>query len=431
MINQPGALRVSEKPDGDSPEAGDSPRTKSVKNSFIPKQAMINTSCVQFSETRNAPNQPAPDIDFLVSSPQGDLPPDENRWHLPLEGDQNTISYREYFYAIRDFILHDSSTPLVQAASHMLDAEIGPHDLKKAVIRSEKHGVHYHPASVEAFYHQGRIKCCLNLAVHERGKKQLEHEAGVLRLLDHKFGLPYLPRPYFQGRFNSMFFLVAEWFEGCHEFHLSLDHAGRQRLKLWDYDDGPRFLPPEQCFEIYRRIAFILTSYYDPESTAQIYPWHHAAGDFVAGIREQEGLPAQVRVRLTTARGYTSLVDMTAGNLSGSIIGLFHFFLNLTIRMRLDRLDGVGETVWADDLCLEASVQGFFDALKNRPVSGSHLPSADVFLEVLKSFSPGELRRACPPILETCQEIEDLPIILPHLDEHIDKLHTLIQSYDL
>ncbi len=376
-------------------------------------------------------NQPAPDIDFLVSSPQGDLPPDESRWHLPLEGYPDIISYREYFYVIRDFILQDSFAPLVQAASRMLDAEIAPHDLKKAVVRSEKHGAHYHPASVEAFFHQGRIKICLNVAVHESGNYQLEHEAEVLGLLHHKFGLPHLPRPYYQGRFNSMFFLVAEWFEGYHEFHLSLDHAGRQRLKLWDYDHGPKFLSPEQCFEIYRRIAFILTSYYDPESTAQIYPWHHAAGDFVAGIREQEGLPAQVRVRLTTARGYTSLVDMTAGTPSGSLIGLFHFFLNLSIRMRLDRLDGVGESAWADDLCLEAFVRGFFDVFKSSPGSGSLLPSADYFLEVLRSFSPGELRRACLPILETCQETEDLPIILPHLDEHIDKLHTLIQNLSL
>ena len=49
---------------------------------------------------------------------------------------------------------------------------------------------------------------------------------------------------------------------------------------------------------------------------------------------------------------------------------LFFFLLNLTLRIRLDRLDGVGEIAWADEGCLSSAFDGFFLALEEKVERG-------------------------------------------------------------
>jgi hypothetical protein len=39
------------------------------------------------------------------------------------------------------------------------------------------------------------------------------------------------------------------------------------------------------------------------------------------------------------------------------------FFANLTLRNRIDRLDGTGKLAWADDAAVAATVDGFYRAL--------------------------------------------------------------------
>ena len=59
-----------------------------------------------------------------------------------------------------------------------------------------------------------------------------------------------------------------------------------------------------RSIEVYRQAAFILTLYYDVETFEQIFPWHHAAGDFV--VKADEGA---VDVRLVTARQYAPMIE--------------------------------------------------------------------------------------------------------------------------
>ena len=88
-----------------------------------------------------------------------------------------------------------------------------------------------------------------------------------------------------------MSFLLEDWFEGYHEFHISKDNEGKQQLKLWDFDHGYKNLSQEQSFEIYKKASKILTLYYDLEDFSQIFPWHHAAGDFVVKIEDEKNPP--------------------------------------------------------------------------------------------------------------------------------------------
>ena len=78
---------------------------------------------------------------------------------------------------------------------------------------------------------------------------------------------------------------LAEWLEGFYEFHLSRDPAdGKQKLVLWDSAQSDHYLPDWAANKIYKKIAYLLTWYYDLKTFAQIHPWHLAAGDFIARI---------------------------------------------------------------------------------------------------------------------------------------------------
>ena len=93
---------------------------------------------------------------------------------------------------------------------------------------------------------------------------------------------------------------LADWFDGFHEFHLSIDpQSGRQGMVVWDTDAAPFYLSEQQQAEVYRQVAFLLTRAYDPDTTEQIYPWHHASGDFILSVRR-----ASVELRLITVRQY-------------------------------------------------------------------------------------------------------------------------------
>ncbi len=374
-----------------------------------------------------------PKITYLVSSPFGDLAVDEDKWHLPLDGDPCKTSYRAYFSSIRDFILHHRFRPITEPSEKKLNRSLTPEDLIELVIRSEKHGALYHPASIEVFFEDARVKLCLNVAVTDEGRKWLRHEASVLDLLHLKFDLPYLPRPHYSKEFNSMFFLVADWFDGYHEFHLSIDEQGRQRLKLWDFDRGDRYLTQKQSFRLYFLISRLLTMYYDLESASQIYPWHHAAGDFIARISHapEKHLEQETDVRLTTARGYGPQITLDNNGPYRTLIGLYHFFLCMTIRMRLDKLDGVGKVAWADDLCLVAAIKGFFEALRFKINPGLSNSSTEDFLSVLKTFNPGEIRSSCDQILEGYAQKEEYLILKNNIDRHVQKLHATLQSFSI
>ncbi len=373
-----------------------------------------------------------PSIEYLVSSPYGDIPADKNKWHLPLECDTLKTPYKTYFNSIREFLLRDELKLLLEAAGKKLKEEIHLKEINKIIIRSEKHGFFYHPASIEVVLKQGRVKFGLNVAVSEVGKNLLREEFSILKRLNEKFNLPYLPEPYFFGELNEMSFLTEEWFDGYHEFHICNDGEGKQRLKLWDFDSGYKYLSSEQGFELYKQASKILTLYYDFKDSSQIYPWHHAAGDFVVKIPphppSEKGGMGGLDVRLTTVRRYQPLIEKDPVN---PFLGLFYFFLNIITRMRLDKLDGLGEVVWADDTCLEAAVTGFLEALKLKEELKNYIGSVEEFFGLLKSFREEELKITFNSIFDLYAGEEDLPVLIENLDEHVRKLYAILQILPL
>jgi hypothetical protein len=363
-------------------------------------------------------------ITYLVSSPFGDVPADADKMHLPLECDPFKTPYGKYFNSMEEFLKRDEFNGVLTAVSKKTGREISPDEISEILIRAEKHGLLYHPASVELILRNGggRVKFGLNVAVSGTGVKWLHNEISSLRELHDRYRLPYLPEVYFSGDSDSMVFLLEDWFEDYHEFHISRDEDGSEALQLWKFGGGYLNLTGRQAFEIYRQASKILTLYYDFEDFNYIYPWHHAAGDFIVRIVDSE-----VDVRLTTARSYTPLLDFQRDEIN-PLFAVFYFFLHLSLHMRLDKIDGVGEVAWAEDSCVDAAVQGFCEALRKKENFKKNPERYEEFISLLKSFTPEELKTSYSPLLGLYEGTKDLPVVADHLAGHTEKLHSFIQT---
>jgi hypothetical protein len=104
--------------------------------------------------------------------------------------------------------------------------------------------------------------------------------------------------------------------------------------------------------------------------------------------------------------------------------------LNLSLRMRIDRLDGVGDMVWADDRAVAGTVQGFFDGLdlqtrfdiipqEFRKVLGGYLTalSAADTIDLIKAI----VGRLPPQSLET-------RLIKSNIEDHANTLYRHINA---
>ncbi len=347
------------------------------------------------------------------------------------------LSLCDYFRAIEDFLLRHRSAlgPLFQ---EHLNRDLSFDKVQKISIRSEKHGAYYHLASVEFFFRKTSLKFAVSTALSEKGKIRIDHEYKTLSYLHKRFESPSLPRPYLRGEqlFNrngntELFtFLLAEWFEGYHEWHLSYDEQNkREWVCIWDMKSGNRFATKGEGLLLFRKISNILTLFYDTHGFEQVYPWHHEAGDFV--IKNVSG---DIDVKLTTARTYEPLVIFTESDSINPTVALLYFFLNLSIRIRLDKLNGVGEWAWAGAALLEAAVEGFFDAIRLMHANGRyHLGGPEQFLSLLKSLSLEELLKLTNPLMDLYKTDDPsvLFMIRSHLREHSAEVLHIIGSIHL
>jgi hypothetical protein len=377
-------------------------------------------------------------VRFLFSSSDGDIPVDDallSRPFLlnPFEK-HPLLRLGDYFKAIEHFLLVKKGDSLMDLLSGLWNRPVHVGHIEEVLIRSEKHGTLYHLASAEFFGLDLRAKFAVSGAVSETNRAWLYQEFETLKHLHETFGLPYLPEPCFletlewttAGGPVPLSFMLSEWFEEYHEWHLSRSDAGVPHVVIWDLQNGYQRAEEWEAYEIYCGVSRILTLYYNVMSSHQIHPWHHAAGDFVV---RNEG--SRIDVRLTTARGYEPLMIFLEEQDINTVMALITFFLNLTIHMRLDRWDGVGELAWAPDFSVEPTVVGFFQALRTMEKEGRYDPGgADDFAALLKTFREDELRGLCVPLLDLYRREggEVAGIVEEQLDRHCHTLRSVIQG---
>jgi len=383
------------------------------------------------------------EIKYLFSSPEGDIslgPEDLARPFLITPSEHHPfLTLGDYFNAIREFILKDQGKRLAYILKKRLNRRIDSDSIQKILIRSEKHGALYHLASVEIFVDDKVIKFALSTAISAKGKGWLTREYEMLNLLNSSLKLPYLPNVHLKGeiqcqagngKHETLSMLLSEWFEDYHEWHLSIDkNDNNQKICIWDLQNGNRYAFKEEAFEIFRQASKILTLYYDTKDFNQIYPWHHAAGDFIVKTRD-----SSIDVRLTTVREYQSIMNYVSEETAKPMTAIVYFFLHLTIRMRLDKLDGVGETVWAGDFCVNAITEGFFDAISIMKAEGRYtLGRAENLLSLLKSFGEEEIRGLFHPLHDWYREGDpaEFPVIQANLRRHVNFLYHALQDFHL
>ena len=371
----------------------------------------------------------SPPIRFLGSSLLGELPLSklDPAATIPL-GRPGTEDVSEfplvaYFQAIQQVIEKAGYENLLAALRTRLRRLVTLNEIREIRIFSEKHGSDYHPARVEVRLPDQVVLFVMDVALTERGRFVLPNEFKVLVQLNRKYDRPFLPKAYFLDTTEAMIkpegglpvlMYLGDWLEGFHEFHLSIDPAdGLQKIVLWDNPRHDHYLPEALFTPIYKEIARVLTGYYDLNTFFQIHPWHLAAGDFIARIEND-----RVEVRLVAARHYGPLVGPE--DLSWEEALLF-FLLNLTLRIRLDRLDGVGEIAWADEGCLSSAIEGFFLALEEKVERGEFTEDYPRrFRKFLRSLSIEDLEeRLSASVGANDPSAPDLPVIEKHLDRHL------------
>ena len=380
-------------------------------------------------------------VQLLATTPRGEVGLSEKSeaTHLPAgphsEEGESELRYGPYLGAVHYLLLRNNYQKILEALADRLGRGVTLEEVEAIEIRTEKHGAFYHVARAELSVSGEIVSFAVNVAVSDTAKAELERDFRLLRSLTNRYNYKFLPQVYFKGagiyrdagkpvRWLHMF--VAEWFRDYHEFHLHRDQAdGSSRMLLWDLDRGSRYLSEHQCVALYRLGAKILTLYYNWNNFKQIYPWHHAAGDFV--LREREGV---VDLRLVTVRDYAAVVDFTSGKKAGKLLALVLFFLHLTIRMRIDRLDGVGDVVWVEDYCLEGVVPGFFEGLtEGQGGSRRGMPSPLEIHALLQNFTGEEWLQFLVELLATYDfSQEELSLIRDHGDGHIDRLQQVLAA---
>ncbi len=367
-------------------------------------------------------------------------------WRQPLPLSRNfsgkkneiSISHGDYFSAVRTFFENRGLEILFRAAARQLQQKVKPEDIREIRIRLEKHGEFYHPARIEVPLRQQSIFFVLNVAVSDNGIRAINQEYRNIIRLNDGFPLALLPQVYGFGEVvtagnRKLPMFLGQWFESYNEFHISRDSSDNtEKIIVWDGAGDRFFFSPEQHSALYRQAARILAYYYNVETLEQIFAWHHAAGDFIVRIEN-----AVVDLKLITVRRYAPLIQ-NLNHPENSVKGpeiilqaLLLFFLGLSIHMRLDRLDGVGDITWADSRAVTATLEGFFEGLALKPQTPK-LPDAidqcfGYYLSVCSQEDLFELTEAVAT--KSYSRSVETPIVKQHLEEHVESLHRSIELF--
>jgi hypothetical protein len=377
-------------------------RRFSVRLRTIANPQRTQTGFLRQPEPASHEDSGNPRVSYFLASDDRPVAENSPRWRMPLPlspaGRAGSggpaagaeVTYGDYFTAVHRFLESEGFIALTGALRESLGQSMTAADLGPIRIYLEKHGHFYHPARITVAVANRRPAFVVNVAVTKIGRTYLEADFGNIRLLNNRFPYRFLPQVYCRGgaalpgRSRRLEMFLGEWQEGYHEFHLSGTQADmNSRLVLWDPVKGARPLSNLQRVAIYRQIALILTAYYDLETFEQIFSWHNAAGDFI--VKTDGG---KIDLRLITVRKYAPLLADVSGDVDTILQAMLIFWLNLSIRIRLDRLDGAGEFGWADDDMVEAALNGFFDGLALQVRFGripKELP--DVFAGYLKALA--------------------------------------------
>ncbi|BBO89970.1 hypothetical protein [Desulfosarcina ovata] len=385
-----------------------------------------------------------PEINFFLASTADSIGSGHPLWRCPLPENREAaastpsstaITYQDYFSAVSSFCLADDARRLLAAASRCLERPVSLAELSDISVFLVKHGAFYHPSRLQVDVAGRPLAFVLNVAASADGLASLPLEIQALSRLNAQRPFGWLPEIYDHatmtlpaGKPIAMF--LGSWFNGYHEFHLTRSPGhDDDAIGVWDGATVPRQLTADQTADLYREATMILTACYDPITTRHIFPWHHAAGDFV--VNPSKNRPS---VRLITVRGLPPITDLAPEAMDEAAIleSLFVFFIHTSLRMRLDRLDGVGAVAWVPDACLIPMIEGFFQGLDlTARLSGfpESFPAffQDYFNQCAKVDLLVRAKRAAAPLFR--QASEEWRVIQGHIDRHVTDIRRAVAEF--
>jgi len=348
----------------------------------------------------------------------------------------NRVTLGDYFQAAGRFLKESTIPRIPHAFSGKPGQTEWAADVRTVRICLKKHGEFYHPAKITLLGDRFSASFVLNVALSDAGNRILNREVQSIERLQKLHPFSFVPRVYSTGSVStkagvfSMF--LGEWFEGYHEFHLSLESKkDRVGVNVWDETHGVYLLSDQMTETLYRQIAYILTSYYDPVTFEEIRSWHHASGDFVVKVEN-----GSLSVRLISVRDFRAMFQPrpeeheTEASVESILQALLFFFLNLSYRIRMDRIYGTGEWIWADGECVGPTVEGFFNALDQKdPVPIFPAPLADCFKAYLGSLTEKEVFDLLAALVGRRNQVKDeAAFILRHMDTHVGQLMAAVRG---
>ena len=99
--------------------------------------------------------------------------------------------------------------------------------------------------------------------------------------------------------------------------------------------------------------------------------------------------------------------------------------------MRIDKLDGMGDPVWAGDFVLPAVLSGFFEGLRQKEEEGIiENPIGEKLLLYLKGISQKALHERLVRQIEMYRWIDpvDFSCMHKHIEPHTDELYHALEK---
>ncbi|MCJ8499111.1 hypothetical protein [Desulfatitalea alkaliphila] len=383
---------------------------------------------------------------YFVGHPPVPLRPGDTQWDTPIpyhraatpggiDKDDTCVTYGHYFTAVQAFLAADDLA-LPKYAIGRCRAGAACRQPQSIDIHLVKHGALYHPSRVTLAITGGPpLPLAVNVAVGNAGRERLSDEVRHLTHLCSAFPERYVPCVFGAGegatrRLPSLPMFAVQWLDDYHEYHRTArDGSEAERRLVWDAERGPWCLSDRQTTDLFRRMVFILTYYFDPRTLAAIMEWHHAAGDFIVKA-DPDGA---IDVRLITVRRYAPMLQLPADaspSVQTILDALALFLLRTTLWMRIDRLEGVGELVWAEDRWVAPMWEGFVQGIAAM-AQVHRLPGVfeEGTLRYLAAHEPHDWERIGYQILDSYPAaLPEALIIKHHLVDHIACLAAAVRS---
>lgn len=383
---------------------------------------------------------------FFISGEEKEVFPGSELWEMPLSGKRTVsqsdfqsggvsrrtaIGVGDYFSASRLFLSKNDCSILLTGLETVLKKPVSRDHIRRVSVFLEKHGAFYHPLKIRVEL-ENSPPCLfvLNGAVSTHGLSLIEREYALISRLNNTFSKKYLPRVFgvdiLQTNHGRIGFFLGEWFEDYKEFHVT-EGPGERQVVIWESDGRCRYLPGKSALPIYREAAWILTYYYNIETFEQIYPWHHAAGDFI--VKQTDD---QFHIRLITVRGYSPLTEFgpdDADKKNHILPSLLVFFLNLTLRMRMDRLDGTGRPILIGEDVIRASVEGFLTALDEKSKNYDYGDLKEVFIIFFRGFDLDQMMNIGATLMDSwdANSMEN-ELIMGNVETHCRILQAIFKT---